>query len=218
MKILKRQTVLFFIPIVLGLIFALIYFLRPTLPAISSTNPAGDTVNFPTDGKIIVSFADVVKNSFRRDLHVTVNPPSPVSLAWHENGQSFVLNFPEELLPDTYLTFTVYYKKDVIHSFGLTTNPYSLKEIEEQGKKQAQDDITFNLSWNQMLTATPWYNHLPIETSEYRIVYDYELQSFRIRLLDPSGEESVLLEKALSALKDIGVQEDELKYTLLVDR
>lgn len=56
---------------------------------------------------------------------------------------------------------------------------------------------------NKVHQKYPWYSKIPIETKDYRIVFDFDKNSFRIRLLGQSTE--TIKQAALKDLETIGV-------------
>lgn len=104
-----------------------------------------------------------------------------------------------------------------IYTFSFETTPFSEKQILEEGKLQSQDDLEYGEVFKKFAEEYPWYLGLPIETIEYRIVYDFEQESFRIRMKIPIIEEGVeenLVKAALENLKEIGVPEPISYYVL----
>jgi hypothetical protein len=79
------------------------------------------------------------------------------------------------------------------------------------------DDAKYGQALTTLSQQYPWYPKLPIETKDYRIVYDFDKNMFRIRILSTtaiSDEIESFTQSALSDLKNIGVSEP-IKYYVL---
>jgi len=93
-------------------------------------------------------------------------------------------------------------------------NQFNLNELNSQESTQLiQDALKYGQALEKLNQTYPWYSKLPIETNEYRIIYDFDKKSFRIRLLQPTSPE--IKQKALDALKNIGVDLTIFTYYFL---
>lgn len=72
------------------------------------------------------------------------------------------------------------------------------------------NDLEYSQGLTELHNKYPWYSKLPIETKDYRIVYDFEKNSFRIRILTESSES--LKNDALNKLRSIGVDTNTIPY------
>jgi hypothetical protein len=88
------------------------------------------------------------------------------------------------------------------------------QELLEQTSQQTEDDQLYAQTQLEFINQHPWYKELPITTQNYRIVYDFDTQSFRIRLLTPgSAEELAAMKQAsLNSLQAIGVDLNTYSY------
>lgn len=80
--------------------------------------------------------------------------------------------------------------------------------IQQQLQQQTQDDLLYGQTILELQKQQPWLKQLPITTNNFRIVYDFEKQSFRIRILTvPASDEELqtIKQQALAALEKIGV-------------
>jgi len=73
----------------------------------------------------------------------------------------------------------------------------------EKAAQQTQDDKTSAEEINKIHEQYPWYSKIPIETKDYRIIFDFEKNSFRVRLL--TQDTAAIRQAALNDLKVIGV-------------
>lgn len=75
------------------------------------------------------------------------------------------------------------------------------------------NDLEFSRGLTDLHEKYPWYSKLPIENEDYRIIYDFDTNSFRIRLLTESTE--IIKNAALNNLKSIGVDITITSYYFL---
>ncbi|PIU71868.1 hypothetical protein COS80_00965 [Candidatus Woesebacteria bacterium CG06_land_8_20_14_3_00_39_27] len=87
----------------------------------------------------------------------------------------------------------------------------------QDSAQQIQDALKYGQSLKELNQKYPWYSKLPIETKDYRIIYDFDKEMFRIRIksavVATEGVKSDI-QSALSDLKKIGVSEP-IKYYVL---
>lgn len=80
----------------------------------------------------------------------------------------------------------------------------------EKAAQQTQDDLNTAKAIKTIHEQYPWYSKIPLETTDYRIIYDFEKDSFRIRLLTKST--TAIKDAALADLEAIGVDLNEFNY------
>jgi hypothetical protein len=102
-----------------------------------------------------------------------------------------------------------------------TTSPTpSMTPIQKSPSPSPQtelpDDVQFNKAQQEILNQYPWYSKLPIDTKEYRIVYDFSINKFRIRLKVSIDTDQIdrVIQEALTSLQKIGVTPPIDYYTL----
>jgi len=87
------------------------------------------------------------------------------------------------------------------------TQPAVTELLENGSSAPAQGDRVFTLLLEDIYDAHPWLNKLPIDTSEYFIVWELDNNQFRIRLkMSSQSSQAVkdaLLQKALTNLKQV---------------
>jgi hypothetical protein len=71
-------------------------------------------------------------------------------------------------------------------------------------------DLEYSQGLNDLHKNYPWYSKLPVETKDYRIIYDFDKQSFRIRILTQSTDQ--IKQSAISRLKGLGVDLTKFSY------
>lgn len=87
----------------------------------------------------------------------------------------------------------------------------------QDSAQQIQDALKYGQSLKELNQKYPWYSKLPIETKNYRIIYDFDREMFRIRIKSATvATEGVKLDiqSALNDLKKVGVSEP-IKYYVL---
>jgi len=96
-------------------------------------------------------------------------------------------------------------------------NQFNLNKLNPQESAQRNQDELDDLKYGQALKNLhqkyPWYSQLPIETKDYRIVYDFDKNSFRIHLLSQASE--IIKQAAVDKLKEIGVDLNKFSYYFL---
>jgi len=92
------------------------------------------------------------------------------------------------------------------------TIPFSDIPLKDR-QQTTEDDKAFNEALEKIHSQSPWLKQLPIKTNNYKIVYDFNKQAFRIHLLTTSTEE--IKQQALQSLKDIGVDTQTQDYYFL---
>lgn len=74
-----------------------------------------------------------------------------------------------------------------------------------------EGDILFSLALEEIYSKYPWVKKMPIETNEYRIIWELDRNRFRIRLKissnSPQNVKDMVLSKALNNLREV-VQDD----------
>lgn len=147
-------------------------------------------------------------------LKIEIAPDIPVQKVYLENKIRISPEPSFELATDYQIK--VFYKEKVIYILNFWTNPFTPEQIKEEGAKQTQGDIDFAEAYKKFLEKYPWYTRLPIDTYEYRIVYDFEQEKFRIRLKlkIPNEQRQNVVDKALNDLGKIGVAKP-IKYYII---
>ena len=89
-------------------------------------------------------------------------------------------------------------------------NSSSLKFNQQKAIQQTQDDQRSAQAIKKIHNQFPWYSKIPVETADYRIIYDFAKESFRIRLLTQDTDK--IRQAALDSLGKIGVDLNEFQY------
>jgi len=86
----------------------------------------------------------------------------------------------------------------------------------------ANEDWEHAQYWKEIYSKYPWYSKLPIEKEDYRIIWDLEEESFRIRLKisenSPQEEKNILINQAVEDIENItGEPIDKSPYYVLYE-
>jgi|LDZU01.1.fsa_nt_gi hypothetical protein len=84
-------------------------------------------------------------------------------------------------------------------------------------------DYEYAEAMKSLFEKYPWYSKLPIDTNEYTIVWDFEVEKFRIRLKIPESSsqelKDSLIAKAVEDIKTLtGEKFAEYTYYVLYPR
>lgn len=112
------------------------------------------------------------------------------------------------------------YQKSIETKITNTLSEEKKQEALTKNKEANLADIEFGKSLQDFYIKNPWYSKIPIETKDYTIIFDFEKNSFRIRLkVSKTSTEAVvktLTDKALLSIKEIGAVPTNY-YILYID-
>jgi len=206
--------------LILALIIASVWLFlrsRQKLTALTfvSSIPKNNSLFVSTKSEVVITFNRNITEEEKNILKVKLNPEEKIKTVYQEN--KIILSPETEFKTNTKYEIQVILKEKVIYTLVFTTFPLTPQEIEEQGTKQTAADLAFDEKYRDFLTNYPWYQTLPIERNEYRIIYDFERESFRIRIkiaTETAEDEEVIVNKALEELRKIGVPDPIPYYTV----
>ena len=150
------------------------------------------------------------------NIKTIIEPSSKTNVVYQNN--KIIITPTEPLKINTDYKINVIYKDKNIYTLEFKTIPLSEEEIKIEGSKQTEGDLSFTKAYNEFLNDYPWYQSLPIEKEEYRIIYDFNKKSFRIRLKIEINDEirkEAVIQEALKDLTKIGVINPEKNYYVL---
>lgn len=180
---------------------------QQTLSVVESI-PKNTSTGVLTTSEINIVFNREVKDNEKSQIEIGITPNEPFELVWTKNSLKIVLKNP--LKPATTYSLAVKNKGKSIYQFSFETGFFTKEQIAKEGLLQSQGDFAFGEAYKTFASQYPWYLSLPVERPEYRIVYDFEQSSFRIRFkiaVSDKNQEDALIKKALEDLKKIGVPE-----------
>lgn len=186
---------------------------REIIPNVISTVPKNSAVFVDEKAEVVITLNRNIAVNEGALFKIKIDPEEKVETVYLENK---IRISPETSFKvNTTYKIEVLYKEKTIYLLTFETTPFTPEQISQEGQKQTSADLAYNEAYKEFLVKYPWYPRLPIETKEYRIVYDFEKESFRIRLLVPTKtpeEKKSLIQKALENLKKIGVEEPVVYY------
>ncbi len=146
-------------------------------------------------------FTSPVDSSDQNKIKLKSDPSLDWQLDWQSNS---ILNITpqENLFPSTPYALTLTHKSQTIATHTFTSSPYNNQEFLEVAKQQTEDDYNTAQIIDGLHQQHPWYTSIPITTPDFRIIYDFDLESFRIRILTASTPE--IKQQALKAIESIG--------------
>lgn len=198
------------------LILAFVYFqIHVQPPKVVITQPADGSILVSQETAVSIFFENTLTERTTQKMGFEITPKETFEISYSE--KSMVVSFKENLLSDTQYTVSVNYNDESICTFSFQSTPFTEELTLKEGRLQAIDDSIFGEAFEKFIEDYPWYIHLPIENNQYRIVYDFEEKSFRIRILVPDldpAQEETLIQKALEDLKIIGLTEPINYYVI----
>ena len=212
-----RVTIIF--TITLGLISLGLSLLSPEqIPSVTSVTPITE-FGISLNSKFTITFNQIVNPSTKKKVTFQVSPALPVQENWLENNYQYTISPSVHLKENTQYTVTVFYKNKSIFSKQFLSSQFSLEEETEHIKEQSQADIEFNDAIENLEKDFFWYKDIPIDNSEYTVVYDYDRKEFRIRLKIPenSSPEAIqtITQKALLSMENLGINPKDWGYYVL---
>lgn len=186
-------------------------------PIVTSIAPAFQR-GVPENSNFTITFKQVVPQTIQDKVAISIEPKVAGSFFFLNNNQLY-FQIAEKMELNTQYTLRVLYEERSIYEHPFLTNEFTALERAEQLRQQSLEDQKFSEQQQKQEEAFPWTFKMPISTDEYTIVYDYEVEEFRIRLkvVEPQNQEikTNLQNKALFALEGIDVDPDEWGYYFL---
>jgi len=154
--------------------------LKPKNITVVNTQPQNGATDVSDNTDIVIIFNRELSDSEVSKLSVEVDPSADTQTAWDQNTLTLHLSNPLNI--NTVYTVEIKYKNKDLEKFSFKTSLLSTKQKLEEGPLQSEADFEFGEAYKKFITDYPWYQSLPIESSQYRIVYDFDKEKFRIRL------------------------------------
>ena len=209
LNILKRFWLVFVLVLALSVYFL---FSAPPRVRVVSSVPEDKSQNVSQNPDIFVNFDKEISASIQKQIKVEIRPERPIEFILLGNRVKVVPK--EKLGPGQTYTIAVKLADREIFRFSFSTALFTEEQIAKEGALQSQDDLEYGEAFKKFAEEYPWYLSLPIERNEYRIVYDFEENSFRIRLkLIPVDEETEkkVIAQALEEIRKLGIK-DPIPY------
>lgn len=216
----NRYILITVLALVAGILIALLGIPLTQAPKVQSTLPNDGDVGVSESFQITVTFAKNLTKKEQSEISLSLNPDVRGNILWlsPDKLQYALLS---NLDNGKKYTVVVQFKTLNIHSFSFTTRALAAPPQEDQIHEQSQDDNYFSLKARELLTTYPWYSKMPIVTTDYVIVYDFEKNAFRIRIIAPLNISPTALKQiqnnAIQSLRNIGVDLSTIKYFFAQD-
>ncbi len=174
----------------------------------------------PKDGSVFVNEKSEISVTFNRAIsqiekdriRVLLTPKEDLDVTFESNNMKVV--HTNSLKLNTKYSLKINLGEKLLYLTNFETNPFTEEQIKTEGSLQTQGDLDFTTAWFDVLKKYPWYRRLPIEKDDYAIVFDFDIESFRIIFIKKDLDENSkkkIIDTALNDLKIIGVQEP-IKY------
>ncbi len=213
----RKKIIIILVIIVLGIIFLFVA-TRVAVPKITSFMPSDGAADVDLNSDINLTFDRSLNNPEKGRVEVKFSPQEDMDTIWID--KIYKLAPKKGFKSSTKYSVEVDYNGIKILAFSFKTVLFSKEEqqmIQNASKGGLPADYAFSQVLNEMYTKYPWLQKLPIENSSYRIVYDFDKNSFRIRILVSvdSNTQQQLVDQALNDLRNIGVTGNPIPYYVL---
>lgn len=173
-------------------------------PTVSTTSPSNGEEDALGILPIVITFEKELTQGQQEEIAISSQPQVSFSSLWQE-GQRLQLTPRTALAADTTYTNTVTFKEKPIYTFSFKTVATSAEVLAEELQQQTEGDLLFAEEERKFYQENPWYSKLPIVTTDYTIVYDFEKTAFRIRLTLPTGStDAKIAQTKLTSLQELG--------------
>lgn len=183
--------------------------------AVINTIPKNNAVFVDNRQEIEITLNREISNKEGENLKLEISPKIELNTAYVGNkiksSHSNLFEYGKD-----YFVKVIYQNKE-IYAFSFSVNPFTPEQLEREGRLQAEGDMDYNNAVKKLIEKYPWYTNLPIETEDYRIVYDWELNKFRIRILKSNldkNNKDLLINEAVLKLEKAGALKPIQYYVL----
>lgn len=195
-------------------ILFIIYSSKTQKVSVISTSPQDKQTNIVLTSDIDITFNKTLTEKEKEKISYKILPETETDHTWLVKSLKIIPK--ESLKPSTKYTVETYFNQSQVFLFSFETTLLTNEQSQREGSLQIKDDYLFGETYKKFLADYPWYQSLPIEKANYRIVYDFEQKSFRIRLkftFEKEQREAVIKE-AVMDIKSLGVKVP-IKYYVL---
>lgn len=215
----RVSKVAILVVLVLGFFGLLLQVLYPDRPPVVSGIIPEYEFGIPENSNFTVSFTRILEEPIQKHITFKVEPPISATTYWLENNYQYYMQLEENLRLDTEYKVIVLYKNKEIFSKTFLTTAFTFEEVQEQIREQSKADLEFNQAMENLRKDFPWYDDIPIDNSQFTIVYDFDLREFRIRLKTSKNTSPEIIQNltntALDAMRDINIDPNEWGYHVL---
>jgi len=187
-------------------------------PMIVSTTPQNESLYIKEDSDLKIVFQNNISEKEKSDIDIKSEPETRFALGWVSDN-ILILSSPKGLKNNTKYNISVLYKDRIVKTINFMTNKNSKEELEAQTLEQSQYDYDFNEDLKAVFEEIPWLEKLPIKSSSHTIVYDFNKNSIRIRLLIPNtsseDDKKSAKQNALESLSNASIDTETIPYHFL---
>ena len=217
----KTMIIIFVVVLVVGIFLILLSSgknLTQPPPKITSSAPQNSSKEVEEDSSFSFVFEKEVTEEEKSSISVVSKPKVRLSKSWKSNTVLVLIPL-DFMLNNTDYKIQILHKDAVINEVMFKTALYSKKELRLQAVEQSEGDFLFNEALEETFEEMPWLQELPIKTQNHTIVYDFDKNSIRIRLLIPSSssaaEKEAAKKTALKSLEDSKIDAETITYYIL---
>jgi hypothetical protein len=219
-KFYKKLSIITKITVIGAIIFGILgIFLQSitpkTLPIVSKISPEF-TIGINEDSNFTISLSEIVGINDQKNIKFNISPSVKYNSYWLENNFQYQIDLIEPMKNNTEYTISASYNDKQFFSHTFITTEFTEIERIEQMRIQGLEDQRFSNAQIQQEKDFPWISDIPIVNDNFVIVYNYELEKFRIRLKDSKDINEQLkinlINEALKIMKSKGIDPDKWGY------
>lgn len=180
-----------------------------------SVSPLENSVNNSLFATISATFSRSLTLSEKAYTKIVLSPNIPGSLVWSSNNK--VVTF----IPDVHLESDKTYTAKL--TYGLTAKIWLFSTVSQENisqedlqKGQLQSDEQYGAWQNNLYDTYPWYDALPLQTSDYYTYFDIDTQQFISSLyVQPSDSKKIseLKQQIMEKVQSLGVDTKKYGFT-----
>jgi len=206
------------LPTLVGLsvisVLFIVFSSRAQKVSVTNTSPQDKQTNIILTSDIDVTFNRILTEKEKGRVSYKISPETESDNTWLVNSLKIIPK--KSLKAATKYTVETYFDQPQVSLFSFETTLLTDEQSQREGILQTKDDYLFGETYKKFLADYPWYQNIPIEKANYRIIFDFEQKSFRIRLKATFEKEQreTIIKEAVADIKNLGVK-DPIKYYVL---
>ncbi len=180
--------------------------LNPAVSVVSSVPASNDIINFQSPIFEIRFNKDLSAGEIAK-ITATVDTEVETKLIWESPRILSVVLAP--LKPDLKISLQILYNGRKIYQVDTTTTTSAQQNSQQEVLDQGKRDLEFGQIETALYAQKPFLTKLPINTSQFTIVYDFDKKSLRVRLknTNPTTKQA-----ALEQIKKIGAGKEAVYF------
>jgi len=214
---LKKRHIIMGVALIALAVIAALLSRRAFEPEIVSVVPNNGAVDVLLGSQIDIVFRNSVPEEEQEKFFVRLVPGVPSTPVWVSN--KFLKIVPSsQLTSETTYRITVLYDGEEIHTSSFSTRyikTYTTEEIDVIQNMALETAAAFY----QLDDTYPFLKNTPLEADNYRVVFDFDRDEFRVRLkmpvTAPEETQQEALDAALQSMRDVGIVVEDYGYYVL---